>query len=148
MTGGAARPAVVSGAVWSLAIGGVMLAAGGLLMALIDVNTLRIPETISQETIQSFLIAYRGLGVIFTISAAGLIAFTLRASRRDSRSRRAVIALGLVVVLLEALAIALISNIPILVLLSMVLIIAGVLLLGRPVALAWFAGADDVEAGL
>lgn len=149
MTDGGARPAVVSGAVWSLVIGGVMLAAGGLITAGVSFDTLRqvAPGSVPDDSIRASLWLYRGVGALFVLAAAALIALTTRAGRREVRFRRATVALAMAITLVVALAAVLVGT-QILALLSLVPIIAGIVLISRPVALAWFAGADDVEAGL
>jgi len=146
MTGGGARPGVVSGAVWALVIGAVMLAAGGLITAGVSFDTLRevAPASVPDESIRSSLWLYRGVGILFAAAAAALIATTVRAGRGDPRFRRATTALALTITVLVALT-AVLAGTHILALLSMVPIVVGILLLSRPASMAWFAGAGDIE---
>jgi hypothetical protein len=148
MTGIQSRPGAVSGAVWCLVIGAVMLAAGGLITAAVSFDTLRLvaPESVPDESIRSSLWLYRGVGTLFALAAAALASLTVRAGRRDARFRRATMALALALTVIVAIVAALIG-IHILALLSLVPIVVGTLLLSRPAVVAWFAGAADLEAG-
>ena len=136
LTGMDARPGAVRGAVWSLVIGALMLAAGGLITAAVSFDTLRLvaPESVPDETIRSSLWLYRGVGLLFALGAAALVSLTVRAGRRDVRFRRATMALALALTVIVAIAAAFIGT----------HILA---LLSRPAVVAWFAGAPDPEAG-
>lgn len=146
VTGAESRPGAVSAGVWLVITGGVLLAAGGLVIGSASFETLRqvAPASVPDESVRTSLWLYRGLGLLFALSAAGLIGLALRAGRRDPRSRRATVALGMAVVVLVAVA-AFVAGSHILVLLSVFVIITGSLLLSRPAALAWFAGGADLE---
>ena len=142
------RPGAVTGAVWSLVIGAVMLAAGGLITAAVSFDTLRLvaPESVPDESIRSSLWLYRGVGVLFALAAAALVSLTVRAGRRDVRFRRATMALALTLTVVVAIVAVFIGT-HILALLALVPIVVGTLLLSRPAVVAWFAGAPDPEAG-
>ncbi|MDA2992185.1 MAG: hypothetical protein O3B27_11585, partial [Actinomycetota bacterium] len=77
---------------------------------------------------------------LFCVAAAALIAFAVRARARDPRSRRATVALALAIVVVVALA-AVFAGTHILALLSLLPIIVGTLMLGRPALLGWYADA-------
>lgn len=148
MTGPDARPGAVSGAVWALVIGAVMLAAGGLFTAAVSFDTLRLvaPESVPDDAIRSSLWLYRGVGLLFVLAAAALVSLTVRAGRRDVRFRRATMALAVALTVIVAVVGAFVGT-HILALLSLVPIVIGTLLLSRPAVVAWFAGATDLEAG-
>lgn len=146
MTGGLARPAVVRRAVWLLVAGAVLVAAGGMVTAAVSFDTLRqvAPATVDDETVRSSLWLYRGAGLLFVLAAAGLVFVAVRAGRGDIRFRRATTALSLAVVVLVSLAAVLVGS-HILALLGLLPILIGVVLLGRPVAVAWFAGIPEED---
>ena len=148
MTGIESRPGAVSGAIWSLVIGAAMLAAGGLITAAVSFDTLRLvaPESVPDESIRSSLWLYRGVGLLFVLAAAALVALTVRAGHRDVRFRRATMALALAITVIVAIVAVFIGT-RILALLALVPIVVGTLLLSRPAVVAWFAGAADLEAG-
>lgn len=81
----------------------------------------------------------RGVGILFAVAGAGLAGLAVRARRRDPRSRRAAMALGLAITVVVAVA-AVFAGTHILALLSLVPIIVGTLLLGRPPVVEWYAG--------
>lgn len=148
MTGMDARPSAVRGAVWSLVIGAVMLAAGGLITAAVSFDTLRLvaPESVPDDSIRSSLWLYRGVGLLFALAAAALVSLTVRAGRRDVRFRRATMALALTLTVVVAIVAAFIGT-HILALLSLVPIVVGTLLLSRPAVVAWFVSAPDPGVG-
>ncbi len=148
MTGTGSRPGAVSGAVWALVIGAVMLAVGGLITAAVSFDTLRLvaPESVPDDTIRSSLWLYRGVGLLFVLGAAALVVLTVRAGRGDVRFRRATMALALALTVVVAVVAAFVGT-HIVALLSLVPIVVGTLLLSRPAVVAWFVGSADPEAG-
>ncbi len=141
MTDTESRPSAVSAACLLLVIGAVLLIAGGMLATLVGFDSLRqaAPPTVTDEALHDYARLYRGAGVLFGLAGAALAWFAARARTRDLRARRAAMALGLSIVVLVALA-ALFSGTHILVLLGTVPILVGILLLGRPAVLDWYAG--------
>ena len=144
MTAPESRPGVVTAAFWLLIIGAVLLLTGGLLAATVGFDTLRSAAgpSVSDQSIRDYLRLYRGAGILFSLAAAALAVFAIRTRNRDPRSRRATISLGLAIVVLVAIA-AVFAGTHVLALLSMVPIIVGTLLLGRPAAADWFSGWSD-----
>lgn len=135
-------PSAVTAAFWLLVIGAVLLMAGGLMAATVTFDYLRenVPSTATDEAVRNYLQFSRGAGILFGFAGLALIWFGWRARAGDLRSRRAVIALGLTVVVLVA-VVALFGFSTTLALLGVVPIIAGTLLLSRPSVLDWYAGA-------
>ena len=148
MTVSDVRPGVVTGAVWALLIGGVMLAAGGLTTAAVSFDTLRqvASASVPDESIRASLWLYRGVGILFTAAAAALILLAVRAGRREIRFRRATVALGMTVILVVVLISAVVGT-HILALLSLVPIVVGTWLLSRPAAVQWYLGSGGIGAG-
>lgn len=140
------RPGVVTRAVWLLVIGAVLVAAGGMITASVSFETLRqvASPSVDDETVRSSLWLYRGVGALFVLASAGLVYVAAGAARGDIRYRRATTALGLAVVVLVSLAAVLVGT-HILALLGVLPVLVGVLLLGRPVSVAWFAGIPEEE---
>ena len=135
-------PRGVNTAFWLLVVGAVMLMLGGLMAATVSVDALRqaAPATVSDEAVRDYARLYRGAGILFCVAAAALTAFAVRARARDPRSRRATVALALAIVVVVALA-AVFAGTHILALLSLLPIIVGTLMLGRPALLGWYADA-------
>ena len=144
MTAPESRPGVVTAAFWLLVGGAVLLMTGGLLAATVGFDTLRqaAGPSVSDQSIRDYLRLYRGAGILFSIAAAALAVFAIKAHNRDLRYRRATMSLGLAIVVLVAIA-AVFAGTHVLALLSMVPIIIGTLLLGRPAAADWFSGWSD-----
>lgn len=141
MTAPESRPGVVTGAFWLLLGGAVLLLTGGLLAATVGFDTLRqaAGPSVSDQSIRDYLRLYRGAGILFSLAATALAVFAIKARNRDPRSRRATMSLGLAIVVLVAIA-AVFAGTHVLALLSMVPIVVGTLLLGRPAAVDWFSG--------
>lgn len=135
------RPNAVRAAYWLLTAAAVLLIVGGLLAAFMSFDALRqaAPPTVSDEAVRSYARLYRGGGVLFAVAGLALAWFAGRARDRDPRARRAAITLGLIVVVLVALA-AVFSGTHILSLLSLLAIILATLLLSRPGVIEWYAG--------
>jgi len=135
------RPAAVTTAFWLLVVGAVLLMAGGLMAATVSFESLRqsAPPSVSDDALRNYVRLYRGAGALFSVSAAALAAFAVRARNRDPRFRRAVMTLGLTIVVLVGLA-AVFAGTHILALLSLVPIVVGTLLLSRPNIVEWYAG--------
>lgn len=134
------RPGAVTAAFWLLVIGAVLLMAGGLLTGLTSFESVRqsAPPTVDDESVRAYVRFSRGAGVLFGVAGVALAWFAGRVRRRDLRSRRAAMALGLTVVVLVAVA-AVLSGIHILALLSLLPIVVGTLLLSRPAVVDWYA---------
>lgn len=146
MTADEPRPGAVTAAFWLLVVGAVLLMTGGLLAATVGFDYLRQvePPAVSDQSVRDLLWQYRGTGLMFSLAALGLLVLAIRMRVRDLRARRASIALGLVIVILISICTAIqIAGLHILALLSMVPIIVGTLLLGRPAAAEWFVGGTD-----
>ncbi len=135
MTANDVRPAGVGIAVWVLVAGGVMLMVGGLLSASMSFDALRqaAPPAVSDDAVRDYALLYRSAGVLFCIAAAALIALAVRSRGPDPRFRRAAMALGLATVVIVAVA-SVLAGTHILALLSLLPIIVGTLMLGRPTA--------------
>lgn len=134
------RPGAVDTAFWLLVVGAAMLMAGGVMAAGVDFDALRrtAPATVDDESIRSYARLHRGAGVLFCCAAAALALLAARARRRDPRSRRAVMALGLAIVVLVGVA-AVFAGTHILSLLSLLPIVVGTLSLNRPGVVEWYA---------
>lgn len=135
------RPAAVTTAVWLLALGGLLLLAGGLIAATMSFEALRqaAPPTVSDAAVQEYARLYRGAGILFALAGAALTVFALRCRGRNPRVRRATMALGLAIVVVVAVA-AVFAGTHLLSLLSLLAIIAGTLLLSRPGVVEWYTG--------
>jgi hypothetical protein len=140
----AARPRSVDFAFWLLLVGAVMLLVGGLLAATMPFDAIRnaAAHSVTDEQVHNYLAFQRGSGAICVLAGAGLAFLAGRMRRGDARFRRATIVLALVTVVLVAL-VAVFAGIHILALLGLLPIIVGGLLLTRPAAAGWFAGAGS-----
>ena len=125
-----------------LIAGAVLLMISGLLTVTTDFDTVRqtSPSWASDDAVHSYLRLFRGMGLLFCLAAVALAGLAVRARDGDPRSRRAVMALGLAIVVLVPLAAVITGAVLILALLSLLPIITGVMLLNRPAVTAWFAG--------
>lgn len=141
MTPTESRPTAVTTAFWVLIVGAVLLMAGGLMAATVGFDSLRqaAPATVSDQAVRNYARLYRGAGTLFCVSAVGLAVLTVRARDRDPRSRRAAMTLGLTIVVLVGLA-GVFAGTHILALLSLLPIVVGTLLLGRPSVVEWYTG--------
>lgn len=146
MTAPQPRPGAVTAAFWLLVVGGVLLVVGGLLAATVSFDTLRqaAGPSVSDQSIRDYLRLYRGAGILFALAGAALVFFASRIRMPDPRSRRAAVTLGLTIVVLVAVA-AVFAGTHVLALLSLLPIVVGTLLLGRPGAVDWFMGRTDVD---
>ena len=135
------RPAAVTAAFWALVGGAALLMAGGLMAATVSFDSLRqaVPATVSDDAVRDYARLYRGAGILFSISAAALAAFAVRARARDPRFRRAAMTLGLTIVVLVGAA-AVFAGTHILALISLVPIVVGTLLLSRPNVVEYYTG--------
>lgn len=135
------RPVGVTTAFWLLVVGGVLLMAGGLMAATVGFDALRqsAPPTVSDDAVRGYARLYRGAGILFCLAAAALAGFAVRARDGDPRFRRATMALGLTIVVVVGVA-AVFAGTHILALLSVLPIIVGTLMLGRPAVLGWYSG--------
>ena len=144
MTANHARPAAVTRAIWLLIGGAVMVAVGGMVTAAVSFDTLRhvAVASVPDDMVRSTLWLYRGVGLLFVLAAAGLVFVAARTMGGDVRFRRATTALSLAVVVVVSLSAVLVGT-HILALLGVLPILLGIVLLGRPTAVAWFAGHPD-----
>lgn len=135
------RPGGVTTAFWLLVVGGLLLMGGGLMAAIGSVDAVRqaTPPTVSDEAVRNYARWHRGAGILFCLAAATLMGFAVRAHGGDPRSRRAAMALGLTIIVIVAVA-AVFAGTHILALLSLLPIIVGTLMLGRPAIQEWYAG--------
>jgi hypothetical protein len=140
MSATASRPSAIDAAFWALVAGAVLLLAGGVLAATVSFDALRqaAPPTVSDDAVRSYARLYRGAGVLFSLAAAALAAFAVRARDGDPRFRRSVMTLGLTIVVLVGVA-AVFAGTHILALLSLVPVVIGILLLSRPSVVEWYA---------
>jgi hypothetical protein len=124
-----------------LVAGAVLLLVGGLMAATVSFDTLRqaAPPTVPDTDVRRYGMLYRGAGLLFAVSGIALAVMAARARLRDPRMRRAVMTLGLTIVVLVGLA-AVFAGTHILALLSLPPIVVGTLLLSRPVVVEWYAG--------
>lgn len=136
----ASRPAAVMTAFWLLIAGVILLMMAGLLTVTADFDTVRAtsPSWASDDAVRSYLRLFRGMGLLFCLAALALTGLAVRARDGDPRYRRAVMALGLAIVVMVPLAAVITGAVLILALLSLLPIIAGVMLLNRPVVIQWF----------
>ena len=136
------RPGAVMVAFWMLIAGAVLLMMAGLLTVTTDFDTVRqtSPSWASDDAVRSYLRLFRGMGLLFCLAAVALTGLAVRARDGDPRYRRAVMALGLAIVVLVPLAAVVTGAVLILALLSLLPIVTGVMLLNRPAVTAWFAG--------
>ena len=130
-----------------LVVGAVLLMLGGLVTAIMSPGAMReaMPPSVTDQSVHDLLWLYRGVGVLFCLAAAVLTALAVRTRDGDPRFRRATVALGLAIVVLVALAEVLTGAAFILALLSLLPIVAGVIVLNRPVVAQWFAGNKSGE---
>lgn len=141
MSGNVDRPAAVTRAIWLLIGGAVLVAAGGMVTAAVSFDTLRqvAAATVPDDMVRSTMWLYRGVGALFVLASAGLVFVAWRTRGGDVRFRRATTALSLAVVVVVSLSAVLVGT-HILALLGVLPILLGIVLLGRPAAVEWFAG--------
>lgn len=134
-------PGGVIAAIWVLVAGAVLLVVGGLMAATVSFDALRqaAPPTVSDQDVSRYGMLYRGAGLVFAAAGVALAVMAARARLRNPRLRRAVMTLGLTIVVLVGLA-AVFAGTHILALLSLVPIVVGTLLLSRPAVVEWYAG--------
>lgn len=116
----APRPRAVSAAFWCWVAASLMLIVGGLLAASANIATV-----------------FRGAGVLFAVAGAGLAFLAGRTRAGDGRFKRAALALALAIIVLVALA-SVLGVVHILTLISVIPLIAGVALITRPAATAFY----------
>jgi len=118
MTAPQPRPRVVTAAFWCWVVASILLIGGGLIAA----------------SVSALPMVYRGGGVITALAGAGMAFLAGRSRSGDTRYRRAAIALSLVIVVLVAIASVLGGAVHVLTLLGVLPLIAGTVLITRPVA--------------
>jgi peptidoglycan/LPS O-acetylase OafA/YrhL len=128
MTAGEPPPRIVEVAFWCWVAAAVLLILFGLLIA--------------AATAPAF---FRGAGVIFAVAGGGLAYMAGRTRRRDSRFRRAAVALAVALVVL-LLMFAVQVHGPVWALIAIPLL-AGVIAATRPAATTWFDSMDSGRDG-
>jgi peptidoglycan/LPS O-acetylase OafA/YrhL len=121
------RPRVVNVAFWAWLVAALLLVAGGLLTA--TVNLPGLPPV------------FRGAGVLTAVVGIAVAFLAGRARSGDQPFRRAVLALSLTTVVLVALA-AVLGVVHVLTLVALFPLIAGVVCITRPAAQEWFDAQD------
>ena len=136
------RPGGVTTAFWLLAVGAVLLMGGGLMAATVTAESIRqaASQTVSDDAVRNALRLYRGAGILSCLAGAALAGFAAGAFKRKVRARRAAVALGLAIVVMVSVMAALTGGVSVLALLSLLPIIVGTLMLGRPAVLGWYSG--------
>jgi hypothetical protein len=122
MTAPEQRPRAVTAAFWCWMVASVLLILGGLIVAAAGLPPLS-----------------RGGGVITGLAGAGMAFLAGRSRTGDTRFRRAAVALSLAIVVLMPLVV-MFGVVHVLTLLGVLLLIAGTVLITRPVVASWFEG--------
>jgi hypothetical protein len=122
MTAPEQRPRAVTAAFWCWVVASVLLILGGLIVASASLPPLS-----------------RGGGVITGLAGAGMAFLAGRSRTGDTRFRRAAVALSLAIVVLMPLVV-MFGVAHVLTLLGVLLLIAGTVLITRPVVASWFEG--------
>src|SRR6478736_7745410 len=112
------RPRVVTAAFWCWVVASILLIVGGMIAA----------------SVSALPMVYRGGGIITALAGAGMAYLAGRSRSGDTRYRRAAIALSLVIVVLVAIAAVLGGAVHVLTLLAVLPLIAGTVLITRPLA--------------
>jgi hypothetical protein len=120
MTAPQQRPRAVNAAFWCWMVASVLLILGGSIVAFASVPAVS-----------------RGGGVITGLAGAGIAFLAGRCRTGDIRFRRATVALSLAIVLLMPLVV-MFGVVHVLTLLGVLLLIAGTVLITRPVVASWF----------
>ena len=115
------RPRPVTAAFWCWVVAAVMLIVGGLITASVS-----LPPV------------FRGAGVLTALAGAGMAFLAGRARTGDARFRRAALALSLAIIVLVALVAVLGGVVHILTLIAVIPLLAGLALITRPVAAAYY----------
>jgi peptidoglycan/LPS O-acetylase OafA/YrhL len=118
MTAPQSRPRVVTAAFWCWVVASILLIVGGLLAA----------------SVSALPMVYRGGGVVTALAGAGMAFLAGRTRSGDTRYRRAAVALSLVIVVLVAIVSVLGGAVHVLTLLAVLPLIAGTVLITRPLA--------------
>jgi hypothetical protein len=118
MTAPQPRPRVVTAAFWCWVVAAVLLIVGGLITA----------------SVSALPVVYRGGGVVTVLAGVGMAFLAGRTRSGDTRYRRAGIALSLVIVVLVAIVAVLGGAVHVLTLLGVLPLIAGTVLITRPLA--------------
>jgi nucleoside permease NupC len=114
------RPRPVTAAFWCWVVAAVMLIVGGLITASVS-----LPPV------------FRGVGVLTALAGAGMAFLAGRARTGDTRFRRAALALSLAIIVLVAL-VAVLGVVHILTLIAVIPLLAGLALITRPAAAAYY----------
>ena len=146
MTEAPPRPRIVDVAFWSWLTAGVLLILGGLQSAFVSFDT--VSEStgggVSDEQIRSYLLFFRGTGVLCILLGIGVGFLAGRTRSGDSRYRRAAVTLSLAgaafLVVWSWLA-----WLPLPALIATLALIVAGGLATRPRALDWFEAVDQRE---
>jgi hypothetical protein len=146
MTAAHPRPRIVDAAFWSWLVAAVLLIVGGAPPQLLSFKSVRgrAPGTVPDQEIKTFLVFYKGAGIIAILLGAAIAYLAVRTRGGDRRSRRNALALsiaGMVLVVLGVLA----HVVTVIVLPAMIALIIAVGLITRPTASAWFDDVDTAE---
>ena len=114
------RPRAVTAAFWCWVAAALLLIVGGLITASVSLPAV-----------------FRGAGVIFALAGAGMAFLAGRIRTGDGRYRRAALGLSLAIIVLVAL-VSVVGVVHILALLSVIPMIAGIALITRPAATAFY----------
>lgn len=127
------RPRLVDIAFWTMLVAAVLLISGGLLMM-----TWAFSTTADTPQMRTGLMVVRGLGIGWILAGGALAFLSPRTRRRDARFRRATVALSVAVVVVLGVFPLFARVVDIVFLLPMLLLVAAVILLTRPVVNKWF----------
>jgi len=116
MTAPQSRPRVVTAAFWCWVLASVMLMAGGLMAATVNLN---LPT------------AYRGAAILTVVAGGGMALLAGKSRGDDVRFRRAAIALSLTIVVLVGLTAAF-GVVHLITLFAVFPLLAGAVLMTRP----------------
>jgi hypothetical protein len=140
------RPRIVDVAFWSWLAGAVLLVVSGLPSQLLSFKAVRsaAPNTWSDQEIKSFLVFYKGAGIMCILLGVAIGFLAIRTRRGEKRARRNAVALSLVGLLLLGVGV-LAHVVTFIVLLAIVALIVAVGLITRPSASAWFDELNQPE---
>jgi peptidoglycan/LPS O-acetylase OafA/YrhL len=123
MTAPLPRPRVVTAAFWCWVVASLLLIAGGMMAASVNIPVI-----------------YRWIGILTAFAGVGMAYLAGRSRRGDTRFRRAAVTLSLTLVVLVA-VVAVLGVVHVLTLVAVIPLIAGTVLMTRPTA----ASSADAE---
>jgi heme A synthase len=140
------RPRAVNIAFWVSIAGAVLLVAGGLLGIFRTFGEFRTTfvTSVTDDQVRQILTMHRATGVVYVIVGLVLALLAGRTRKGDTRFRRALVALSvLVVVLLAAAMVFLRIVLELPAVLAVIPIAIGATLFTRPSAAAWFGAEQE-----